>query len=910
MPTEESMSDSDTTVPLNHETEASSPRNLDDEQVPSPTAPNDESKAMEANGFSVKAEVEDEEQVVQDEGKIASDQETESVAPRSPSPDRAISPVATGDIEIKPSSVDVENPATTLAVMTKSELSPKLIEDVNEAPRSAEKHVAAEDTGTIRCICGIDDDDGFTICCDRCLIWQHGECVTIYTRQQLEKNDSLLPEMYLCDRCNPRDFDIERAVRLQKERIASESRPTTKGRKAGKSRSNNSHNSPASISGNTPRDDNGDSAPRKSSSTGKNDGKRPRMTPKASSESTTVLKQQHTPSVNEALESEYKVEYMPISECEALTFDNVDNVRLCAEIAHNISREGRHASLPTPLTLTDTVADAIRQMKTFPPRTIPKVAVHRVQHLSERISYRGPKFELHAAQEYRTDDFIIEYVGQLSSVWDYKNDPINQYQRTGHVKRHVLFSPLSEVDLCIDARRKGNEARYIRGSCKPNAALSIVTTLKPGIVRFGLFASSPIADGAEITVAHFTNLSDCKQFTEAMEESQKLIPLSDKLQAYAEIAHGILSCNGCGCGGVGCKLATLALRSSNPIPTTPATSINEKPDGSEDVSCHRQQSREPSESNRDTTPGSEDLNENMSREERKNRAAVAQFERSELVTKGITSARKISAKRESPSHLLQARKRKRSKSITETADLLNSPPAQTLDQVASRSPTPGLLTSSDKPASGHDLSPSDVNAESPGLEAVPMEIISRLKRKATQDDGYIHPKRMLLARYLSDHAQKAAQASVIHKTDAGFADKHGVQADLHISMPPPLFTQEDPTQTSAISANTPGVLSTPGAVLPSPLDVSLASPITPSMRTKKLSLSEYRARYKKENSQPPTPQANPPPPAFNTLTPDVDQTAAPHSNGVPTNIERNSVLPNTTANPPSPMEPATAPSAG
>ena len=903
------MSDSDTTLPLNHEAEveSSSPQRIEDDRQPAASnSPVNESNEIEAKGEETKKleheetkreEVEAEEQMQEMQSdKVASDQETESVAPRSPSPDRTMLLDADRDIVIKPAVVDVENPATTLAVMTKDERNPSIVDGIKKEVES--KHVPVEDTGMIRCICGIDDDDGFTICCDRCLVWQHGECVTLYSRAQLEKNESLLPEQYLCDRCNPRDFDIERAVRLQKERIASESKPQSKTRRAGGAKSrnnNNNHNSPASGSGHTPRDDGSDSAARKSGTSGKGDAKRPRMTPKASSESTTTAKQSHAPSPNEASESEYKVEYIPIAECEALTSDNVDNVRLCAEIAQNISREGNFRISREKLsnTVAESGADAIRQLKTFPPRSIPKVCVHRVQHKSDKLSYRGPKFELHAAQDFRADDFIIEYVGQLYSVWDYKNDPINQYQRTGYMKRHVLFSPLSEVDLCIDARRKGNEARFVRGSCKPNAVLNIVTTLKPGVVRFGLFAATPISDGAEITAAHFTNLTDSKIFKEAMEESQMLLPLSENLQPYVEIAQGVLSCNGCGCNGVDCKLAMLAIKHSNrisPLPAEPPTEVLDKPDHTPQS---RQQSREASVSNRELSPGSDEPNDTnaITREERKNRAAVAQFERAELAAKMAGPGRKISGKRESQSG--SAQKRKRSKSASDQVESLISPKTLSPEQPVSSSSTPRMKSSGD-----NDSIPTNSSkAESPSLTAVPIEIINRLKRKSTQDDGYIHPKRMLLARYLSDHAQKAAQASVIHHNSSDA--KHSYQADLHISMPPPLFLQDDPTSVITVPINTPSILSTPGTVPPSPLDGSLASPITPSIRTKKLSLSEYRARYKKESSQPPTPQVTPFPPVFNgSGQPDANQ--HPSANGV----EHMEDTLNITAIPPSPMEPS------
>ena len=52
-----------------------------------------------------------------------------------------------------------------------------------------------ETDGIIRCVCPYDDDDGFTIQCDRCFAWQHGLCVGI--------SPDAVPEDYLCELCDP-----------------------------------------------------------------------------------------------------------------------------------------------------------------------------------------------------------------------------------------------------------------------------------------------------------------------------------------------------------------------------------------------------------------------------------------------------------------------------------------------------------------------------------------------------------------------------------------------------------------------------------------------------------------------------------------------------------------------------------
>lgn len=55
------------------------------------------------------------------------------------------------------------------------------------------------DAGIIDCICQINEDDGFTIQCDRCFRWQHASCFNIMT------NDAV-PDIYLCERCDPDSF--------------------------------------------------------------------------------------------------------------------------------------------------------------------------------------------------------------------------------------------------------------------------------------------------------------------------------------------------------------------------------------------------------------------------------------------------------------------------------------------------------------------------------------------------------------------------------------------------------------------------------------------------------------------------------------------------------------------------------
>ena len=84
-----------------------------------------------------------------------------------------------------------------------SKLSKKRRQEERQAHKMQEddEEEEEEDEGEIRCICGFPDDDGFTIQCEKCLVWQHGACVNITAEN--------VPDKYLCELCDPRWLDIE-----------------------------------------------------------------------------------------------------------------------------------------------------------------------------------------------------------------------------------------------------------------------------------------------------------------------------------------------------------------------------------------------------------------------------------------------------------------------------------------------------------------------------------------------------------------------------------------------------------------------------------------------------------------------------------------------------------------------------
>ncbi|XP_078604802.1 uncharacterized protein LOC144878245 isoform X3 [Branchiostoma floridae x Branchiostoma japonicum] len=74
---------------------------------------------------------------------------------------------------------------------------PDTTEMVEETVRDPEKDESDDDI--IRCICGIFKDEGLMIQCEKCMVWQHCDC--------MRTTDDV--EHYLCEECDPRQVDRE-----------------------------------------------------------------------------------------------------------------------------------------------------------------------------------------------------------------------------------------------------------------------------------------------------------------------------------------------------------------------------------------------------------------------------------------------------------------------------------------------------------------------------------------------------------------------------------------------------------------------------------------------------------------------------------------------------------------------------
>uniref|UniRef100_A0A3P9QB09 SET domain containing 5 n=1 Tax=Poecilia reticulata TaxID=8081 RepID=A0A3P9QB09_POERE len=101
---------------------------------------------------------------------------------------------------------------------------------------------------------------------------------------------------------------------------------------------------------------------------------------------------------------------------------------------------------------------------------------------------------LRAARNLEADTLIIEYRGKVMLR--------QQFEVNGHFFKpypFVLFySKFNDVEMCVDARTFGNDARFIRRSCTPNAEVRHM--IAEGMIHLCIYAISPIAKDTEVTI--------------------------------------------------------------------------------------------------------------------------------------------------------------------------------------------------------------------------------------------------------------------------------------------------------------------------------------------------------------------------------------------------------------------------
>ncbi|EPX72809.1 histone lysine methyltransferase Set3 [Schizosaccharomyces octosporus yFS286] len=322
----------------------------------------------------------------------------------------------------------------------------------------------------IRCVCPFDDDDGFTIQCENCEVWQHAVCFEISSEN--------VPENYLCEQCQPRAVDTDRAHQVQLERINQETllkavprrRPhTTKARSHSNSRhaSSSSTSLPHQVSHNSSNTSSGfiSAPPAPNNHTAPNTNGRRKRT---SNISPPLPEMQNTNAAHaSSIPYSPHLEYVPLQ-------SNTYSVE-ALEYAQSLS------GLDTPNVTGEHIDDPCYVASVQPK------------------SFCSSRFGLFTSRQLVPDQPVTEIIGRIFTQREYKRDLKNQYPLLGVPKPHVYFDEKS--DLVIDARVAGSKSRFVRRSCQPNCTvISYQNEADAFAPSFYLVPVKPIESESELTV--------------------------------------------------------------------------------------------------------------------------------------------------------------------------------------------------------------------------------------------------------------------------------------------------------------------------------------------------------------------------------------------------------------------------
>ena len=293
---------------------------------------------------------------------------------------------------------------------------------------------------SINCICGYTFDDGFSIACDDCSRWCHAACFEIV--------QGGVPEEWKCWVCSPRPVDRERAVRLQTQRKQDAIRADNEKRRR--------QTSPCI-----------ERKPRRQSALAIDGGGGNSRRRRRPSVNVQQQQQQQQQAVGEDehvnVDEPWTHSYIPIFKDIVPHQETRDNLRRQAKHWRGVSAISHHHS---PVLLSDSPSAPPTSIRPLPHSSFS----HPLLSSHTNPSVRPPSYSMHTVQPISSSNLITPYTSTIIPSSAYLSDPLNAYAHHGMPKPFVhLFGP--PLDVALDARITGNEARFVRSGCRPNAVL-------------------------------------------------------------------------------------------------------------------------------------------------------------------------------------------------------------------------------------------------------------------------------------------------------------------------------------------------------------------------------------------------------------------------------------------------------
>ncbi|KAK4678015.1 SET domain-containing protein 3 [Podospora pseudoanserina] len=486
-----------------------------------------------------------------------------------------------------------------------------------------------EEPYTIKCVCNYPDDDGNTIFCESCETWQHIEC---YYPDKVE-DVSAADFPHSCVDCDPRSIDSQQAHERQRARIAGPlaAEPSDKKPKRPPTKSHKKKPKPTDLQINGHGHHSLEHATKHPAP---HDNRQPSKKTKGShksSQSISAPGPKRSPSYGNA-KAAHSHPLSPATTPPDLPDDfEIHTYSQTFQLLCNEQPSVRNVKVNSfaGLSVSNTMTSWLRNPEKMKKETglsgkdvfskLPDNASSlrgkvEVQQTRKNVA-PGTVLQWHdlrATSTIEKDSLLMEVNGHIGFQTEYCAELENRWDDLTTPLPFVLFHPL--LPLYIDTRREGSEARFVRRSCRPNAALDTFLS-DEGEYHFWLVSERDIAPREQITIAW-----DFRFPTAQKARMLRILGLGDEVtgaqsevaadeEEYLKLANWVSivlsEFGGCACDlGPECAFALFHRKHLNK--TQPKKTKKRKPKAQHAISPsstgHATNSRAPSEGHLDDAP--------------------------------------------------------------------------------------------------------------------------------------------------------------------------------------------------------------------------------------------------------------------------------------------------------------------
>lgn len=207
------------------------------------------------------------------------------------------------------------------------------------------------------------------------------------------------------------------------------------------------------------------------------------------------------------IDEPWQQSYVPITKDIVKSDDARDRLRRVAADWRGVTAISPSPSLTpggsTPVLLTP---DGVPLHPPISLQPLPNTSSYPSLFAPGNASVRPPSYAIHATQPIPHSKFIAPYPSTVISTAAYLSDPLNAYAHLGMPKPYVhLIGP--PLDVALDARFTGDQSRFMRSGCRPNAVIRPVlchskkqSPTEEESLSFGIFALRDLKPNEEIVL--------------------------------------------------------------------------------------------------------------------------------------------------------------------------------------------------------------------------------------------------------------------------------------------------------------------------------------------------------------------------------------------------------------------------